>query len=64
MSDPDPFDKNPARGDNAGVRRFFSRRTLWHTVGLAIALALAWLLLRAYRQPDFMIDMLGAVGLC
>jgi hypothetical protein len=64
VSDPDPFDSGPARRDAAGVRRFFSHRTLWHTVGLAIALALAWLLLRAYRQPDFMIDMLGAVGLC
>ena len=41
-----------------------TRRTLWHTLGLAIALAVALLILRAYREPDFMIDMLGSVGLC
>lgn len=42
-----------------GVRRFLSRRMIWHTLGLVIALALAWLILRAYRQPEFMIDLLS-----
>jgi hypothetical protein len=64
VSSPDDPHSSPARGAAAGARRFLSRRTLWHTVGLAVALALAWLLFRAYRQPEFMIDMLSAVGLC
>jgi hypothetical protein len=36
-----------------------SRRTFWHTLGLVIALALAWLIFRAYRQPDFMLDLMN-----
>lgn len=35
------------------------RRVAWHTIGLLIAGALAWLIVRAYRQPDFMIDMVS-----
>jgi len=34
-------------------------RTVWHTAGLLLALALGWLLLRAYRQPDFLIDFVN-----
>ena len=64
MNDPDDRNQSPARGAAAGARRLLSRRTLWHTLGLAVVLALAWLLFRAYRQPEFMIDMLSAVGLC
>jgi len=36
-----------------------SRRTLWHTAGLLIALALAWLILRGYRQPEFLLDFVN-----
>ena len=63
MRDAEPPSGQNAR-DAAGVRRFGTRRVLWHSLGLVIALALAWLLLAAYRQPDFMIDMLSAVGMC
>ena len=45
-----------AHGDAAG-RRFLSRRTVWHTLGIVVALAIAWLVFRAYRQPDFMLDL-------
>lgn len=48
-----------APGGAAGIRRFWTRRTLWHTVGLLVALAVAWALFRAYRQPEFMLDLLS-----
>ena len=44
-------------------RLFFSRRVVWHTLGVLVAVALAWLILRAYRQPDFMLDMFN-IMLC
>jgi hypothetical protein len=37
-----------------------SRRVVWHTIGLVLAVAAAWLILRAYRQPEF---LLGVVNL-
>jgi len=40
-------------------RRFQSHRTVWHTAGLLLALAIAWLIFRAYRQPDFLIDFVN-----
>jgi hypothetical protein len=40
-------------------RRFFSRRTFWHSAGFLLALAIAWLVFRAYRQPDFLIDFVN-----
>ena len=52
-----------ARGVAAGLRRFAARRVLWHTVGLLIALALAWLILRGYRQPEFILDF-ASMRLC
>lgn len=39
------------------------RRIVWHTVGLLVAAALAWLIMRAYRQPDFIIDLVS-MSLC
>ena len=41
------------------LRRFFVRRTLWHTTGLIAALILAWFIFRAYREPDFIIDFMN-----
>jgi hypothetical protein len=50
----------PAGRDRvAGLHRLASRRTLWHTIGLLVALALAWLVLRGYRQPEFIIDFMN-----
>ena len=40
------------------------RRKVFTIVGLAIAIAVALLILRAYQQPEFMIEMLSMVGLC
>jgi hypothetical protein len=53
---PDQDNSGSNRGAASGARRFLSRRTLWHTAGLLIALALAWLILRGYRQPEFLLD--------
>jgi hypothetical protein len=55
--DQDNLDSNG--GAPSGVRRFLSRRTLWHTAGLLTALALAWLILRGYRQPEFLLDFVN-----
>ena len=38
-------------------RRFLSRRAFWHSAGILLALAVAWLVFRAYRQPDFLLDL-------
>lgn len=40
-------------------RRFFSRRVFWHSAGFLLALAIAWLVFRAYRSPDFLIDVVN-----
>ena len=40
-------------------RRFFSHRAFWHAAGVLLALAIAWLVFRAYRQPDFLIDIVN-----
>jgi hypothetical protein len=37
--------------------RFFQRRIVWHTLGVMVALALAWMIFRAYRQPEFLLDL-------
>jgi len=58
-SPPDPDNSESNRGAASGARRLLSRRTLWHTAGLLIALALAWLILRGYRQPEFLLDFVN-----
>jgi hypothetical protein len=37
--------------------RFLQRRIVWHTLGVIVALAVAWMIFRAYRQPGFMLDL-------
>ena len=39
------------------LRQFHSRRAFWHSAGILLALAVAWLIFRSYRQPDFLIDL-------
>jgi hypothetical protein len=34
-----------------------------HTIALLLALAIAWLVFAAYRQPDFILDFAG-IRLC
>ena len=51
-----------AHGPAVG-RRFLWRRTVWHTLGIIVAIAVAWLILRAYRQPEFMLDLMN-MGWC
>ena len=36
--------------------RVFTRRRLWHLVALVLALLVAWIVMRAYRQPEFILD--------
>jgi hypothetical protein len=51
----------PTNARDAGVRRFLTRRAFWHTVGLVIALALTWLVLQSYRQPELMLNLLSVL---
>jgi hypothetical protein len=44
-------------GATATSRRFFSHRAFWHSAGILLALAVAWLVFRAYRQPDFLLEL-------
>ena len=59
MDDPGPPQKTNAR--DAGVRRFLTPRAVWHTVGLVIALAVAWLVFQSYRQPEMMLNLLSVL---
>jgi hypothetical protein len=34
-----------------------SRRLVWHSLGLIVAVAVAWLVFRGYRQPEFLLDL-------
>jgi hypothetical protein len=54
-------DSNSASSSGAarGPRRLLAQRAFWHSVGLLLALAVAWLVFRAYRQPDFLIDFVN-----
>ena len=60
MTDPrDSGNSERNAGAAAKPRRFFSRRVFWHSAGVLLALAIAWLVFRAYRQPDFLIDFVN-----
>lgn len=52
-----------SNGAASELRRFVSSRAFWHSAGLLLALAIGWLVFRAYRQPDFLID-LAAMQMC
>jgi hypothetical protein len=54
---PDSDHPSSAYGAAGRLRRFLSQRAFWHSLGFLLALAIAWLVMRAYRQPDFMIDL-------
>ncbi|HXR57128.1 MAG TPA: hypothetical protein VN858_10010 [Casimicrobiaceae bacterium] len=38
-------------------------RVAWHALAMLLALAIAWLVFAAYRQPDFILDFAG-IRLC
>ena len=48
---PSPQSSDPA------TPRPLSRRIVWHALGLVIAALVAWLILRGYRQPEFLLDI-------
>jgi hypothetical protein len=54
-----PFDPENGGSPAGGLRRLLAQRVFWHSVGLMLALAVAWLVFRAYRQPDFLIDLVN-----
>ncbi|HQR09901.1 MAG TPA: hypothetical protein PLW68_01135 [Casimicrobiaceae bacterium] len=56
---PDTDHASRENGAAGGPRRFLSQRAFWHSLGFLLALAIAWLVMRAYRQPDFMIDLVN-----
>ena len=52
-------DRITATGTSDVLRRFFAHRSVWHTTGLIVALIVTWLVFRAYRQPDFILDFMN-----
>ncbi|MCC7040948.1 MAG: hypothetical protein IT516_11635 [Burkholderiales bacterium] len=50
--EPSPADEGPASASRAS-----SRRVLWHLIGVLLAAMIAWLVLLAYRQPEFLLDL-------
>lgn len=57
MAAPDDLLPDPARGEAAAGRAHpLNRRGVWHVVAFLLALAVAWLVARAYRQPGFILD--------
>ena len=60
MTDPRDDEINAGNdGATATPRRFLSQRAFWHLAGILLALAVAWLVFHAYRQPDFLIDIVN-----
>ncbi len=39
------------------IRRPLARRIVGHTLGLIAAALIAWLVMRAYRQPELLLDL-------
>jgi hypothetical protein len=58
MTPPGPLSPH---SDPDGRRRI--PRAVWHTVGLVLALLLAYVIWRGYQSPDFLLD-LAAFRLC
>jgi hypothetical protein len=48
---------SPIPDGAATPRRAASRRLAWHAIGWIAAAVLAWLLLRAYRDPAMMLEL-------
>ena len=46
-------------------QRGFARvpRLVWHSIGLVVAVLMAWAVWRGYQNPDLLLD-LGALRLC
>lgn len=38
--------------------------TVWHTIGLIVALLLAYLVWRGYQSPDLMLDLSSGWRMC
>ena len=57
MGGVDPSTPPPSQSPDAVAPRSASRRLVWHALGLISAALVAWLILRGYRQPDFLLDI-------
>ena len=55
---------DPGNGAAHPRRSRFSRRHVVHTLGLALAALLTWLVFRAYREPGLLLDLSNAFMLC
>ncbi len=53
----EPLSSTPAQ--RVAPAHFFARRAVWHTLGVLLAVLVAWLVFRAYRQPDFLLDFVN-----
>jgi hypothetical protein len=38
-------------------RPLLLRRAAWHALGIVVAAIVTWLILRGYRQPEFLLDL-------
>jgi len=47
----------PSTASDAASRG--GRRFAWHALAVLLAAVVAWLILAAYRQPDFILDLAG-----
>ncbi|MGH6784865.1 MAG: hypothetical protein ACREBP_09620, partial [Sphingomicrobium sp.] len=56
----------PSASDGAALPRRspLTPRALAHTVGLALAALLTWLVWRSYRDPAFLLDFANLTLLC
>ena len=57
MGGVDPSTPPPSQSSGPVAPRGASRRIVWHALGLIVAALVAWLILRGYRQPDFLLDI-------
>ncbi|HLW12095.1 MAG TPA: hypothetical protein VKU81_05300 [Casimicrobiaceae bacterium] len=54
LRDQSPVSSAASDRDAGGGRRF-----AWHALAVLLAAVVAWLILAAYRQPDFILDFAG-----
>jgi hypothetical protein len=52
-------DQSAASSAASNSDRGSGRRFAWHALAVLLAAVVAWLILAAYRQPDFILDLAG-----
>jgi hypothetical protein len=51
--------REPSTITGAGAGAGGGRPQAWHALGVLLAAIVAWLIVAAYRQPDFILDFAG-----